>query len=224
MKKQLMMKCNDENYLIEENGGCVFSISKIDLIFDTLSFYNGFFKNVDEYIVIDFKLSDALQHDNVGKYIYNWIDKIFKEIGDSINQNRTPIYEVSYKNIVISKQIKYFSQTSVCAGDGDYSLDADTTCEMIPCSNDHADFAVKIKGDSMAPKIKDNDVILIQNVQQLNHDDIGVFYYNGDLICKRFNQIDNQLEPLNSAFTSIKVTEDILIQGKYLETYSTEEN
>ena len=51
---------------------------------------------------------------------------------------------------------------------------------------DAADFAVTISGDSMEPYIHDGDTVYVQRDASLSEFDVGVFYVDGDVLCKQF--------------------------------------
>lgn len=49
----------------------------------------------------------------------------------------------------------------------------------------YADFAVKIDGDSMEPYIPDGSVVYV-NRDPLANGDVGIFFYDGDMLCKQY--------------------------------------
>ena len=51
---------------------------------------------------------------------------------------------------------------------------------------EHADFAVTISGDSMEPYIRDGETVYVQRDATLAEFDVGVFYVDGDVLCKQF--------------------------------------
>ncbi len=61
----------------------------------------------------------------------------------------------------------------------------------VPAPNDlDADYALIVNGNSMDPIIKDNEPVYVKAVDKLDNDDIGVFYYNGSVTCKKFFKDD----------------------------------
>ena len=48
-----------------------------------------------------------------------------------------------------------------------------------------AEFAVRIQGDSMAPYIQDGSVVYV-NHDPLGAGDVGIFYVDGDMLCKQY--------------------------------------
>ena len=57
-----------------------------------------------------------------------------------------------------------------------------------------ADFALIVNGNSMYPLINDGDYVFVKACKQLNNGDIGVFYYNGSVTCKKYFKNDSILK------------------------------
>ncbi|MEE1517291.1 MAG: XRE family transcriptional regulator [Lachnospiraceae bacterium] len=57
-------------------------------------------------------------------------------------------------------------------------------------SNLDADYALIVSGNSMNPIIKDGEYVYVKYTNELNINDIGVFYYNGNVTCKKFFKND----------------------------------
>ena len=49
-----------------------------------------------------------------------------------------------------------------------------------------ADFAVTISGDSMEPHIHDGDTVYVQRDATLHEFDVGLFFVDGDVLCKQY--------------------------------------
>lgn len=49
----------------------------------------------------------------------------------------------------------------------------------------NADFAVRIDGDSMEPYIRDGSIVYV-NREPLQNGDVGIFYIDGDMVCKQY--------------------------------------
>ena len=49
----------------------------------------------------------------------------------------------------------------------------------------HADFAVRIDGDSMEPYIMDGSTVYV-NRDPLANGDVGIFFFDGDMLCKQY--------------------------------------
>jgi len=113
-------------------------------------------------------------------------------------------------------------QQQASAGLGSYLTDdSDGDYEVMrfvatPVSQ-KADFCVKIKGDSMEPKICDGDIVFVKAAPKVEPDNVGIFIYDGEAYCKRL-RIDNKkstiyLESLNKSYAPKLVT-----QPEYLRT------
>jgi len=67
-----------------------------------------------------------------------------------------------------------------------------------------ADFCVKIKGESMEPKICDGDIVFVRAVPKVDVDNVGIFVYEGEAFCKRLRHDPKRnayhLESLNKAY------------------------
>jgi len=113
-------------------------------------------------------------------------------------------------------------QQRASAGLGSYLTDdSDTDFEVMrfmatPVS-EQADFCVRIRGDSMEPKICDGDIVFVKAAPKVGPDNVGIFVYDGEAYCKRL-RIDNKkgaifLESLNKSYAPKQVT-----QPEYLRT------
>ena len=113
-------------------------------------------------------------------------------------------------------------QQQASAGLGSYLTDdSDTDYEVMrfvatPVS-EKADFCVRIRGDSMEPKICDGDIVFVKAAPKVEPDNVGIFVYDGEAYCKRL-RIDNKkgaifLESLNKSYAPKQIT-----QPEYLRT------
>ncbi len=88
----------------------------------------------------------------------------------------------------------------------------------------HADYALIAKGQSMEPVILDGEYIFVKKCDSLDPGDIGIFYINGDVTCKRYQLLDDYLvlQSLNPGFKPFKYSlngdYDFKIQGKVILT------
>jgi len=88
-----------------------------------------------------------------------------------------------------SVTLQVFNQRA-SAGLGNYLDDySDEDYEMLQfsadCTSLKADFAVRLKGDSMEPKYMDGDVVCVKSVPHVDPEQIGIFIYDGEAYCKR---------------------------------------
>ena len=76
----------------------------------------------------------------------------------------------------------------VSAGTGVYLTDTESVDISIPDTPDtsDADFALRIKGNSMEPKYRDGDVLLIEECDSVEYGELGVFILDGDGYFKKF--------------------------------------
>lgn len=87
-----------------------------------------------------------------------------------------------------------------------------------------ADYATFVKGDSMKPKILDNDLILVHKTNTLDNGNIGIFKVGEDVFCKKFfsNPITKEivLKSLNEKYDPIYINEnngeEFLILGRVI--------
>lgn len=98
----------------------------------------------------------------------------------------------------------------VCAGNGNFIIDATKTFKDFPNVPSDADFAVRVQGDSMTPVYNDGDLVFIKSTDTLNNGDDGIFIVDGEITLKRF--MGNELIPLNTKYP--KISQKAIIQGK----------
>lgn len=96
---------------------------------------------------------------------------------------------------------------SVSAGTGIYLDDTDTIEISVPDNEKTrtADFALRIKGNSMEPKYHDGDVVLVENTDSVEVGELGIFVLDGNGYFKVFG--GDRLISLNSDYG------DILLRG-----------
>lgn len=89
-----------------------------------------------------------------------------------------------------------------------------------------ADYALIAKGHSMEPIILDGEYIFVKKCESLQYGDIGIFYINGDVTCKKYHPQEDCLilQSLNPDFKPFKYSlnsnYDFKIQGKVILTDS----
>ncbi len=95
----------------------------------------------------------------------------------------------------------------VSAGCGIF-LDDDSATEItIPdnAKSRDADFAVRISGNSMEPKFRNGDYLLVRNTESVEVGEVGVFVLDGEGYVKVYN--GDRLLSLNSAYSPILLKE-----------------
>lgn len=223
MKRHLLFKESETSYLIEENQQDIFDISKSDLKFDSLKFYNNIFKNAAGYQEI-LLLKEESSFSKNASYICVWISEIIENICTALNEGlEAPIDEEETILELPVKVIKLYT-LSACAGDGIYVGDSDNDSVDIEVENQDANYAVKISGHSMEPDIPDNSIVLVKEQEKLMQGDIGIFNINGESMCKQYTESNGKviLCPINDQFETIEVKDHSAfhIQGKVIEIMS----
>jgi repressor LexA len=104
----------------------------------------------------------------------------------------------------------------VSAGTGVYLTDTQSVDINIPDNPDTAaaDFALRIKGNSMEPKYRDGDVLLIEECDAVEYGELGVFILDGDGYFKKFG--GDRLISLNPDYEPILLAnfEEIVCCGR----------
>ena len=169
-------------------------------------------KKADEIAILTDDESDLIikyrMLDTHGREIMDMILEKESERINSINAKMQAAKEQSGDEHGIVLQV--FRQRA-SAGLGNYLCDdSDDDYEemrfMATGISRRADFCVKIKGESMEPKICDGDIVFVKSVPKVDIDNVGIFIYDGEAFCKRL-RLDKKkgvlyLESLNKAYAS----------------------
>ncbi len=104
----------------------------------------------------------------------------------------------------------------VSAGTGVYLFESEATTINIPDNQETAgaDFALRIKGNSMEPKYRDGDVLLVEECDSVEYGELGIFTLDGDGYFKKFG--GDRLISLNPEYSDImlKNFEDVACCGR----------
>ena len=105
-----------------------------------------------------------------------------------------------------SDRVIYLYDIPASAGAGSF-LDSSSyvDLEVDETVPSQADFAVKIRGDSMTPRFVDGQIVFIKEQKTLDFGEIGVFGLNGDSYIKKLG--NGELLSLNPGYDPIKVDE-----------------
>ncbi|MCQ2770183.1 MAG: helix-turn-helix domain-containing protein [Clostridia bacterium] len=145
-------------------------------------------------------LKKYVELDKAGRETVDYI--INKEYKRILDEKRAQPYSLDARNI---KKIKLF-EISASAGTGIYLSDCKS--EDIPVFlnpiTEAADFAVRVRGDSMMPKYKDGDIILAEQADQVDEGELGLFSLNGEGYFKKFG--GDCLISLNPQYEDIDIT------------------
>ena len=89
-------------------------------------------------------------------------------------------------------------------------MDEQVPYEEIEVDNLLADFAIRISGDSMEPRINNGSIALIKQADILDDGHIGAFYYDGAVFCKIFRKTKTEalLESVNKKYPPIHLVEN----------------
>ncbi len=106
----------------------------------------------------------------------------------------------------------------VSAGTGVFLSDTESVMITIPATaqTQNADFALRIKGNSMEPKYKDGDILLIEECDSVEYGELGIFILDGDGYFKKYE--GDRLCSLNPEYQPIllKNFEDVSCCGKVI--------
>lgn len=91
----------------------------------------------------------------------------------------------------------------VSAGTGVFLTDTESVSINIPDNPDTsgADFALRIKGNSMEPKFRDGDVLLVEECDSVEYGELGIFILDGDGYFKKYG--GDRLVSLNPDYEPI---------------------
>ncbi len=106
----------------------------------------------------------------------------------------------------------------VSAGTGVYLTETESVSISIPDNNQTraADFALRIKGDSMEPKYHDGDILLVEECDFVEYGELGIFMLDGEGFFKKFE--GDRLISLNPAYNPIMLKNygEIICCGKVI--------
>ena len=111
--------------------------------------------------------------------------------------------------IHILRERKVF-YTTVSAGTGSLLDGEDYEMYTSPDIPEEASFGVYVSGDSMEPRYHNEELIWIEQTEQLEDGEIGIFYLDGNAYVKKFQNNENgtYLVSLNKKYDPIPVTEN----------------
>ena len=104
----------------------------------------------------------------------------------------------------------------VSAGTGVFLTDTESVTISIPSTaqTESADYALRIKGNSMEPKYRDGDILLVEECDAVEYGELGIFILDGDGYFKKYE--GDRLVSLNPDYAPIllKNFEEISCCGK----------
>ena len=177
MKRTIEFNFQDDAFFLQENGNHIFTIKASDLKFNSVDFYTGVYKNKSANIELVNRISsDPLKK---GAYIYSWLSEIISSISTEFPEDAA-----GDEDMPLVKVIPLY-EFAACAGDG-FFVDNNIPHSDIPDTTGIADFAVTVSGKSMEPTIKDKSVIFVKKAEEAEHNDVGLFVVDGEVMCKRY--------------------------------------
>ena len=196
-------------------------------------------KNLKKYLklynVSRIQLSESLgiSYSTISDWIngnaYPRIDKI-EMMANYFGINKSDLVEEEkYNNEISALKIPVLG--NVAAGIPISAVEDILDYEEVPSSwqNQGEFFALRIKGDSMQPKIDDGDVVIVRQQSDANSGDTVIALVNGDdATCKRLEKTDNgiMLVSTNAKYPPMFftkediVTKPVVILGKVVELRS----
>ena len=110
-------------------------------------------------------------------------------------------------HVVRERKVFY---TTVSAGTGSFLDGEDYEMYASPDIPEEATFGVHVNGDSMEPRYHNEDLVWIEQTEQLDDGEIGIFYLDGNAYIKKFqnNKKGTYLISLNKKYDPIPVTEN----------------
>ena len=110
-------------------------------------------------------------------------------------------------HVVRERKVFY---TTVSAGTGSFLDGEDYEMYTSPDIPEEATFGVQIHGDSMEPRYHNEELVWIEQTEQLDDGEIGIFYLDGNAYIKKFqnNKKGTYLISLNKKYDPIPVTEN----------------
>lgn len=91
----------------------------------------------------------------------------------------------------------------VSAGTGQFLVESEAVSINIPVTaqSEQASFALRIKGNSMEPKYRDGDILLVEECDSVEYGELGIFILDGDGYFKRYE--GDRLVSLNPDYSPV---------------------
>lgn len=143
-------------------------------------------------------------------------DKIYNSILGAYNRaiqrkkRMSSVFVVEEDN---TRQIILYD-APVSAGRGNY-LDSECTKKLTLALNeltDRADYALRVRGDSMEPRYSDGDIVIVESGSEIEQGKIGIFILNGESYIKKYYK--DRLVSLNPKYSDIYFTDSDSIECK----------
>lgn len=156
--------------------------------------------------------------DETGKMIVEFIlDAELKRITPpTIHESKITDFEEEKKK----RELPYYT-IKASAGNGNFLATNDYILievdEYVP---QQANYALKVKGDSMEPKYHDGDIVYVKTQKSIENGEIGIFCIDDNVYIKKLKYVDGKyrLISLNPAYKPIEIKEsnEFICFGKVL--------
>ncbi len=227
MKRLIEFKHIDKRFVLAEEEKILFEINDKTLKFDSLSFYNGIYK--DKTSAIELRNSTDQKVKN-STYIFTWLNELIESISHELNDVELDENRLTGDELVVSKstvksdaderRIIPLFDFAVCAGNGDF-IDETIGHQDFLTENEDADYALTISGESMEPTIPNGSIVLVKKVTELSNNDIVIVSTGSEAMCKRYIKRGRGifLKPDNPSYKEFSKKDCLtfLIRGKVIE-------
>ncbi len=149
----------------------------------------------------DGNILDGLNHSGIQR-VKEYIDLLKKS--EEFSENKS-----------VEKPLKFFRRMPIAvlpasAGTGkmiDEEMFEEQEFEHVP---EGAEFGVRLNGDSMEPTFHNGEIVWIKRNEQIRPGEIGLFFLDGMVYCKRFMLLENKayLVSDNKSYSPIPISEE----------------
>lgn len=153
---------------------CIISYKHLDLL--TFIDYNTLVQK--EW---DFLLNLPAEQEFEQQFLSSFLQIIIAYRGTEAFTNVNDIYIPIH--VIRERKVFY---TTVSAGTGSFLDGEDYEMYSSPDITEEAAFGVHISGDSMEPRYHNEELVWIEQTEQLDDGEIGIFYLDGNAYIKRF--------------------------------------
>lgn len=221
----------DELGCSRQTISCYEKNENLDKIYDFLQVCERLGEDAD-YIITGKKCSNGKEITPKEKKILS----AYKNLTDSdrrvvnfifnIKQEEPVQYSDSTNKLINMGEIIFIDTypQPVSAGKGNIYIDDNPVPKLYPATptSSKADYCARISGDSMYPDYLDGDFVYVDKTKELNNDDIGIFFYDGEAYCKKYYEDKNikkllSLNPDQERYSPIIIENDTFeVQGKVI--------
>ncbi len=177
-------------------------VSAAELIGNTTNAYT----DEEKQLVDMLRELDARKRRSVFDTVKSEYDK------EMARRNSATVFTVEAENTCVIP----LYDSPVSAGCGNY-LDSDCNRTITMNLNElteRADFAVRVRGDSMLPKYNDGDIVIVEASSSIDEGRVGIFVLNGDSYIKKLGR--SALISLNPKYSAIQIGDNDSFECKGL--------